>query len=128
MYAEYRKKKVLSGRETEEILESGPPDIYPPDSFCPLYRICGGCNLQHMAYEDQLRAKVDMACDSLVRLGGLSEYQSRKPVIKASREKGYRNRLSFTAGGTIWDSWAETAMTWFSFRSAPFSLRDSINF
>lgn len=38
---------------------------------CPIYETCGGCQLQHLDYEAQLRWKRQHVVDSLVRIGKL---------------------------------------------------------
>src|SRR6266571_5368035 len=46
-----------------EIVESGPGRVAPP---CPHYvhDHCGGCQLQHLAYDEQLKAKRAIVGDS----------------------------------------------------------------
>lgn len=39
---------------------------------CPIYDSCGGCQLQHLNYAEQLRWKRQHVVDSLVRIGKLS--------------------------------------------------------
>ncbi len=38
---------------------------------CPVYRVCGGCSLRHVAYEAELEIKAGWLRDSLLRIGGL---------------------------------------------------------
>jgi 23S rRNA (uracil1939-C5)-methyltransferase len=64
------------------------------DAPCPVYEACGGCQLQHLDYEAQLKAKSDIISDALRRLGGI---EIESPVVTASpRQLGYRNRITFT--------------------------------
>src|SRR5690349_1251027 len=48
-----RKGKYLFG-EISQLKEPSPHRVAP---LCPHYGICGGCNLQHVAYDEQLRQK-----------------------------------------------------------------------
>jgi 23S rRNA (uracil1939-C5)-methyltransferase len=49
-------------------LEAGPDRTEAP---CPIYRQCGGCQLQHMDYAAQLAWKRQHVVDSLTRIGKL---------------------------------------------------------
>ena len=51
-----------------EIIEESP---YRVDAPCPIYKECGGCQLQHMSYEGQLMAKGKQVKDVLQRIGKL---------------------------------------------------------
>lgn len=64
------------------------PDRRPAP--CPYYGRCGGCQLQHLRYEAQLRAKVAMVRESLVRIAGL-RWTDEIPIIP-SEEFHYRLR------------------------------------
>lgn len=46
------------------------PDRVVPD--CVIYDECGGCQLQHLSYEAQLRVKRQQVVDNLVRIGKLA--------------------------------------------------------
>lgn len=54
--------------ELLEVLEASEDRREP---FCTVYPACGGCRLQHMSYEAQLRFKTQLVRDSLKRIGGL---------------------------------------------------------
>ncbi|MCI0435989.1 MAG: class I SAM-dependent RNA methyltransferase [Gemmatimonadetes bacterium] len=61
---------------------------------CPFYARCGGCTLEHIEYDAQLRVKSRIAADALRRIGGL-ELEAPE-VTPSPREFRYRNRVSFT--------------------------------
>lgn len=44
------------------------------ESACPVFTSCGGCSLQQMDYQEQLKWKTDMVRDSLMRIGHLSKF------------------------------------------------------
>lgn len=50
-----------------EILEPSQSRVTPS---CELYKRCGGCNLQHMSYEKQLKFKKSRVEDCLKKIGG----------------------------------------------------------
>lgn len=61
---------------------------------CPFYARCGGCTLQHLGYETQLRSKARLVADALQRIGGLPG--PLPPVEPSPLEFHYRNRAAFT--------------------------------
>ncbi|MDR2371137.1 MAG: methyltransferase [Treponema sp.] len=75
--------------ELVEILEPSPLRIAPA---CPLYGICGGCSLQHLAYEAQLEAKTAILKNAFARIGGV---EAPEPDIIPSPPWEYRNRMQF---------------------------------
>ncbi len=48
----------------EEILSPSSHRISPP---CPVFGSCGGCNWQHVSYEEQCRQKENIFADTLWR-------------------------------------------------------------
>jgi 23S rRNA (uracil1939-C5)-methyltransferase len=77
--------------EVGEVVEAGPGRVAPP---CPHYvhDHCGGCQLQHLAYDGQLSAKRAIVGDTLRRIGKL---QVEDPeVVEALEEWRYRAKIS----------------------------------
>jgi 23S rRNA (uracil-5-)-methyltransferase RumA len=67
--------KIEKGYATatlRHIREASPDRVKPP---CPIYTRCGGCQLQHLSYEAQLREKREIVIQALTRYTGLSEDQ-----------------------------------------------------
>ena len=58
---------------------------------CPYFGSCGGCQYQHISYEEQLRIKHKQICDLFQRVGRLET--AVEPVAGSPREYGYRNRI-----------------------------------
>ncbi len=89
---EQQKKNHLFGKITE-ILHPHPARITPP---CP-YRQCGGCNLHHTLYDNQLKLKEMMLTDLLQRQTDSELFAMvdsvRKPILPAAEEFGYRQRI-----------------------------------
>jgi 23S rRNA (uracil1939-C5)-methyltransferase len=85
----------------EEIVEPSPQRVEAP---CPYFGRCGGCRLQHLAYDAQLAFKAKQVADCLERLGGLGAVELR-PIVPAPEAYGYRNKMEFTvaagAGGGV---------------------------
>jgi 23S rRNA (uracil1939-C5)-methyltransferase len=84
-----------------DVLEPSVDRIEPP---CGHYRVdrCGGCQLQHLSYDAQLRAKAGIVRDSLQRIG---KRQIELPQVRASeREWRYRTKLTL-AMQRVDDGW-----------------------
>lgn len=62
------------------------------EARCRYFGQCGGCQYQHMAYEEQLRVKHRQVSDLLQRLGGVSP-NGVMPVVPCPQPYGYRNRI-----------------------------------
>jgi 23S rRNA (uracil1939-C5)-methyltransferase len=84
-----RKDRWARGRLLE-VLEPSPERREPP---CPFYAECGGCTLEHVTYDAQLRAKGRIVADALTRIGGMPT--EAPEVVPSPREHRYRNRVSF---------------------------------
>ncbi|ANE48664.1 RNA methyltransferase [Paenibacillus swuensis] len=54
-----------------KLLEIQVPSAERTEAPCPIYKQCGGCQLQHMTYEAQLVHKRQQVVDSLERIGKL---------------------------------------------------------
>ncbi len=71
-----------------EIVEPSPDRVEPR---CHLFRDCGGCGLQHIAYPAQLKLKQQILAESLERLAGLNP--TIQHVIGSAAEYNYRSRI-----------------------------------
>ena len=77
-----------------EVLTPSPDRVVPA---CPAFAACGGCTLQHMRYDAQLRLKSQIVYDALTRLGGLSDI-TVLPTLGMEDPWRYRNKGSFPFG------------------------------
>ncbi len=64
---------------------------------CPVARQCGGCQIQEMSYEAQLRYKEKLVRDNLMRIGGLTDFEMH-PVIGMDEPYHYRNKAQYPVG------------------------------
>lgn len=92
------KKNYAFGRLTE-IVEESPDRI---ESLCQYAGQCGGCSLNSLSYEGQLKLKEKQVKDKLVRLGGL-ENPKVNPIVGMEYPFRYRNKGQFaiSTGGII---------------------------
>lgn len=88
-----------------EILEAGPERQTP---ICPYFGICGGCALQHLTYEAQLRWKKQQVVDLFERVGKIQNPPVRD-VLAAESEYYYRNKMEFSFSEERWLSEEEIA-------------------
>ena len=63
-------------------------------SACPYYDQCGGCDLQHLAYESQVKEKESLLFENLRRIGKIERPQTYLGPVK-SVPFAYRSRLRF---------------------------------
>lgn len=73
-----KKKLDLSGYEDRAAL-------------CPHFDVCGGCTLQRISYEKQLKMKAE-------EVTALLEDPPFEGIIPSPSEEGYRNKMEFTFG------------------------------
>ncbi len=94
--AEVRVLKTKGGvgyAKTEEILTPAEERVRPQ---CPVFRRCGGCQLQHLRYREQLKFKTETVRDVLKKIGGITAPVS--PCERSDKEYGYRNKLQLPVG------------------------------
>nr|WP_246120334.1 23S rRNA (uracil(1939)-C(5))-methyltransferase RlmD [Cohnella terricola] len=76
-------KSFGRGRMTE-VLDAGVSRrVSPP---CPIYDSCGGCQLQHLGYAEQLKWKRRHVVDNLARIGKLPVAGETREMIEGSGE------------------------------------------
>lgn len=72
------------------LLEASPERI---DARCPYFARCGGCHYQHMEYERQVAAKIEISRETLRHIGKLEPSSPIVPHLSPPWE--YRNRAQF---------------------------------
>lgn len=77
-----------------EILEKSPDRVEP---FCTSYKRCGGCSLQHLKYEAQLKYKTGVVKDALKRIGKIEDVVIHD-AIGMQTPLNYRNKAQFPVG------------------------------
>ena len=86
-------KGNVSYGKVEEILSTSPERVQPP---CPVFKKCGGCDIQHMNYDAQLAFKRGLVEGALRKLGGI--YASVNEVVPCKNPFRYRNKLALPIG------------------------------
>jgi 23S rRNA (uracil1939-C5)-methyltransferase len=77
-----------------ELYEQSPDRV---DAPCPIYKQCGGCQLQHLSYEGQLKAKHKHVKEVLARIGKIEDVTVH-PVLGMSNPWRYRNKAQVPVG------------------------------
>ena len=91
-----RRKRFARGR-VSAVVAGAPTRVEPR---CRHYDedACGGCQLQHLAYESQLAVKRTMVGDALRRIGKFEI--DDPPIVPADQQWAYRNKVSLAVQGT----------------------------
>ncbi|MEW5920749.1 MAG: 23S rRNA (uracil(1939)-C(5))-methyltransferase RlmD [Bacillota bacterium] len=69
------------------------PSPYRQEAPSPYHGRCGGCQLQHLQYSEQLRRKRQLVADALQRLGGIDV--PVRPVMGMEEPWHYRNKAQY---------------------------------
>ncbi|MDR3349895.1 MAG: 23S rRNA (uracil(1939)-C(5))-methyltransferase RlmD [Acidaminococcales bacterium] len=88
-------KKTYAAAELVSIDKASPERVLPA---CPLFGRCGGCQLQHLSYQAQLRAKRVKIADALERIARLAA-PNVLPALSCADPWRYRNKMLFPVGG-----------------------------
>jgi len=87
-------KKTYARGHVVEILKASKDRVEP---VCPIYAQCGGCQLMHLDYMAQLRAKRQQVIDAITRIGKQTDVPVL-PTLGAATPWNYRNKMQFPIG------------------------------
>lgn len=94
--------KVMKAKKTygyARLMKLLAPSVERVQAKCPIARQCGGCQIQEMSYESQLRFKQNLVKNNLERLGGiLPGTYELCPIIGMEEPWHYRNKAQFPVG------------------------------
>ena len=85
--------KHVAFARVEEVLSPSAGRMEPD---CPHYPACGGCQLRHLTYEEELWMKRQKVEDALRRIGG-AEVEMEE-ILGSQETEGYRNKSQFPIG------------------------------
>lgn len=94
--------------ELVELLDRSPDRAEP---FCDAFGTCGGCQVQHLAYDAQLRWKRGIVENALRRIGGIEHARVGLPV-GMDVPRAYRNKMALVVSGR-----GETAFGFYAART-----------
>ena len=84
------KKNYCIGK-INKIIEPSPYRIKP---FCEVFGNCGGCSLQHLSYDYQLKYKTRKVKDEVERISGISGIRINE-IIGMENPLNYRNKAEY---------------------------------
>jgi 23S rRNA (uracil1939-C5)-methyltransferase len=88
-------KKNYADAELIEIITPSPSRIKAP---CPVFGACGGCQWQHVSYEEQLKQKQNIVEHALSRIAKEENF-TVLPIKASPNHFYYRNRAQFRTEG-----------------------------
>lgn len=92
----YSHKKAYLKARVSEILEEGDTRT---KSKCPIAKVCGGCQWQHIKYEEQLKAKKECITSNFQKLAGIDPALVND-VKPAPNQWNYRAKVQLPLGIT----------------------------
>jgi 23S rRNA (uracil1939-C5)-methyltransferase len=84
----YARAKIL------QVINTVPERVKPS---CPIFVICGGCQLQHLDYRAQLDLKRQRVIDTVARIGGLNDVMVHTTIGMKDPWR-YRNKVQYPVG------------------------------
>lgn len=89
-------KKNYAYARLISVLTPSPDRVEPR---CPVARSCGGCQIQHMDYDAQLKFKQKLVAGNLEHIGGLNpDSYEMLPIIGMTTPYNYRNKAQYPVG------------------------------
>lgn len=82
--------KALKKYGFARLIEIKKPSAFRVDAPCPVFSICGGCQLQHLSYEGQLMVKEKQVRSAMERIGKV--HTTVLPVKGMDNPWRYRNK------------------------------------
>lgn len=92
--------KVMKAKKNygyAKLLKIITPSASRVEPLCPYAKKCGGCQIQMMSYEEQLRFKENKVRNNLKRIGGFEEIPM-EPILGMKNPFYYRNKAQFPVG------------------------------
>ncbi len=86
-----RRKPSFDKAKIIEVLEASSERITPE---CPNYGMCGGCSMQHISFEEQIRVKQQVLIDNLTYIGKVGAEEIIPPLKGVPWGYRHRGRLS----------------------------------
>jgi 23S rRNA (uracil1939-C5)-methyltransferase len=87
-------KQSFATAELVEIFSPGPTRIQP---LCPYFGVCGGCQLQHINYSEQIAHKLQNVGDAFKRIGHFHQgSETALSIVPAKLQWAYRRHINLS--------------------------------
>ena len=98
---------VLVLRKKKGVMQGIPQEFHKysedrQDPFCTHFGVCGGCKLQHIQYEAQLKHKQEIVYNAIKRIAKVEVQDIFLPILPAVESQYYRNKMEFTFSNKRW--------------------------
>lgn len=85
-------------KENSKLIEAEPTSFLKESQLrvkelCPYYKECGGCNLLHMSYEEQIKYKQSKIVDVMKKYADINS-EVIKQIVPCDRQFHYRNKVT----------------------------------
>ena len=85
-------------KENSKLIEAEPTSFFKKSQLrvkelCPYYKECGGCNLLHMSYEEQIKYKQSKIVDIMKKYADINS-EVIKQIVPCDRQFHYRNKVT----------------------------------
>ena len=85
-------------KENSKLMEAEPTNFLKESQLrvkelCPYYKECGGCNLLHMSYEEQIKYKQSKIVDIMKKYADINS-EVIKQIVPCDRQFHYRNKIT----------------------------------
>lgn len=84
-------KKYFAKGKLMKVLSPSADRVAP---FCPHYQDCGGCNLQHLAHDEQIVQKQQILQELMTRTAGIKDIEQQPAITGKPTQYRRRTRLS----------------------------------
>ncbi len=92
----FKAVKVKGNIAYGKLLKVITPSYSRVNAPCGVFGRCGGCDLQHMDYAEQLKFKKESVENALSKIGGI--YARVNGTVACDGQYGYRNKLALPIG------------------------------
>lgn len=90
--------KLTKNYANAQIIEILNPSSHRIEPFCALQKVCGGCQLQFIDYDYQLKLKKEIVEDAIRTIGGLDV--EIRDVIASPQNRNYRHKVQYPISQT----------------------------
>lgn len=88
--------KSYANAVIEDIVE---PSSFRVRPFCPIQKVCGACQLQHISYEKQLDLKKEIVEDVFKNIASMKDVRILRPIA-SPLTRNYRHKIQYPISQT----------------------------